>query len=482
MKKAMIMIICILLFFSIFIVFLPTGICPGTVDVSSGKTLYVGGSLPENYTKIQDAVDNASDGDTVFVYNGTYYENVVVYKTVNLIGENKETTIIDGNGSESVVFINADNVTINGFSIINSGNSTYDAGVTIYSNHNNISEINIQNNRWGIYLFDCSDNDIFLNSIFNNSYSGILSEHTSNNTVTQNFIWNNPNGGITVFSGSHDFFSFNHIQNGISFWEDSNNSTLSLNYIYDSSYYGIQIESGSNITINSNQIFNNSFGGIQIGSFSESNNISSNTIYENNYDGIYITHSSNNSIFSNNVHDNSNSGIGLGGASKNIVILNDIYNNYKNGIYLLIESDNNTITGNTISNNSYYGILIQAIGQRKPSNNIVYNNNFNNSNNSMDNGNMNIWNISKIIGVNIMNGPYIGGNYWSDYNGTDNDSDGIGDNPYNILGGNSQDTYPLMKIDGKRVESTTTKTPGFELILVVCAIALVLLWKRKRIN
>ena len=66
---------------------------------SGGNTLYVGGSGPNNYTKIQDAVDNASDGDTVYVFNGTYYENVFIGRSINLIGENKDTTIIDGGGN-----------------------------------------------------------------------------------------------------------------------------------------------------------------------------------------------------------------------------------------------------------------------------------------------------------------------------------------------------------------------------------------------
>ena len=51
---------------------------------SNGKTFYVGGSGPGNYTRIQDAINDSRDGDTVLVYNGTYYENIIVYKTLNL--------------------------------------------------------------------------------------------------------------------------------------------------------------------------------------------------------------------------------------------------------------------------------------------------------------------------------------------------------------------------------------------------------------
>ena len=65
----------------------------------NGKTLYVGGSGPGNYTKIQEAIDDASDGDTVYVYDDSspYYENLNVSKSIYLIGEDKNTTIIGGN-------------------------------------------------------------------------------------------------------------------------------------------------------------------------------------------------------------------------------------------------------------------------------------------------------------------------------------------------------------------------------------------------
>jgi len=59
------------------------------------NTLYVGGTGPGNYSTIQSAIDDASSGDTVFVYNGTYYEHINVDKSIWLIGESNESTCIN---------------------------------------------------------------------------------------------------------------------------------------------------------------------------------------------------------------------------------------------------------------------------------------------------------------------------------------------------------------------------------------------------
>ena len=65
---------------------------------SDGIILYVGGSGPGNYSNIKDAIDDARDGDTVFVYNDSspYCENIIIDKSIRLVGEEKNTTVIDG--------------------------------------------------------------------------------------------------------------------------------------------------------------------------------------------------------------------------------------------------------------------------------------------------------------------------------------------------------------------------------------------------
>lgn len=98
---------------------------------ANGRTLYVGGNGPNNYSKIQDAIDDALPGDTIFVYEGTYHENLIIKKSINLIGEDKNTTIIDGNKNGSVVYIYGGVIEITGFNITNGSKEWLKGGITI---------------------------------------------------------------------------------------------------------------------------------------------------------------------------------------------------------------------------------------------------------------------------------------------------------------------------------------------------------------
>ena len=111
----------------------------------SGKILYVGGSGPGNYTEIQDAIDNASDGDTVFVYNGIYSISnegfIFINNSLELRGESRDETIITSN-NYSILYINTNNVGISDFTfegfLIGGG----PANITETSRYNNIEIIN----------------------------------------------------------------------------------------------------------------------------------------------------------------------------------------------------------------------------------------------------------------------------------------------------------------------------------------------------
>ena len=145
------------------------------INVSNGNTLYVGGSGPNNYTRIRDAIDNASNGDTIFVYSGVYYENIGIHKMIKLIGEDKNSTIIDGRNKGSVITIFSSHVLIKGFSIRNSKkevDGVY-AGIYIYGNNEKIEDCKIYNNFDGISTWGCENISISNCQIYSNIFVGI---------------------------------------------------------------------------------------------------------------------------------------------------------------------------------------------------------------------------------------------------------------------------------------------------------------------
>ena len=104
------------------------------VGSASAKTWYVDDDGGQDFTRIQAAVVAASDGDTIYVYEGYYNEIVTLDKELTVIGENKTTTIIDGNKIKDVVKITADNCSLCRFTVKNSGGNY--AGVKIYEGKN----------------------------------------------------------------------------------------------------------------------------------------------------------------------------------------------------------------------------------------------------------------------------------------------------------------------------------------------------------
>jgi len=158
-------------------------------------TLYVGGSGPGNYSTIGEAISNAGDGDTIFVYDDSspYYEHVFVYKQIKLQGENKETTVIDGNGSGEVITISADYVIICDFTIEHGNTGIY---IDKQSNTTISNNIIVNNLIHGIHYYSsCDYNTVTGNVITQNGENGIyFSSFSEHNSISENIISYNNNG------------------------------------------------------------------------------------------------------------------------------------------------------------------------------------------------------------------------------------------------------------------------------------------------
>jgi parallel beta-helix repeat protein len=189
---------------------------------------------------------------------------------------------------------------------------------------------------------------------------------------------------------------------------------------------GVTLWETNNSIVSGNAISNNSHG-IYLGGSSNNNSISGNTIINNSECGIRLADSANNSINRNNITNNSGDGIWLSSSSDNRIDGNNITDS---GIGIgLYGSSNNSIDGNTIAN-SHWGISFR----RTSGNTFCHNNFINNTvqvNDCLEPEQANFWD----------NGCE--GNYWSNYNGTDLDPDGIGDTPV-VIDANNVDNYPLM--------------------------------------
>jgi parallel beta-helix repeat protein len=127
------------------------------------------GTSTHPYQYIRDGVDAVNPGDTVFVLEGIYHENVDIDKTISLRGEEKLVTIIDGMETNDVIAIYSPQVNISNFTIRNSGNIANAAGIKIGTNQNRILNNNIIDNNLGIRIQEAENNLIYENNFVLNT-------------------------------------------------------------------------------------------------------------------------------------------------------------------------------------------------------------------------------------------------------------------------------------------------------------------------
>ena len=320
---------------------LPIKINIGVADVPIGYPVH---NLDTglNYMTIQGAIDanETLNGQTILVDAGVYYENILINKSISLIGENKTTTML--NQTEpwigSVVTIAADSAEITGFSFVSF---------------------------WGtlqISVGSCSDVTISDNTISSTGVCIGLSG-ASNCTITHNTLLGGGLEGNNIINAEHC--------EGC----DINDNTISY-----ACYYGIYLYMSNHNLIRNNKMQGNGWS-------------------------IYLDNSYGNVIFNNNIFGPfAWAGVEVVSSNANVVFANNMSN-----LGCGIEFDNDYTELNRFFHNTFEGNREQVRGPT--------------GNNLFDSG--------------------VEGNFWSDYNGTDTNRDGIGDVPCNVSQ-TATDHYPLM--------------------------------------
>jgi parallel beta-helix repeat protein len=314
-------------------------------------TIYV----PDDYAKIQWAVDNASAGDTIFVWNGSYTENVNVSKRLTLEGEGADVvTVTAANSGDHVFDVTADYVNISGFAVRGATDSDM-AGIYLdNADYCNISENNVYGNYRGILLSSSKRNTLANNTISGN-HRGIGIESSSNyNTLTNNTVNSNHDYGIYLDHLSNYNTLENNTANSNShgiYMEDSNSNVLVNNTVSDNGV-GIGMDHSSNNILKSNTANSNNWGGICLWR-SSNNTLKSNTANSNSH-GIHFYDTDNNNITCNRVQNNTQYGFRLYNADNNNITCNLVQNNIERGFYIHSGSTDNDVSYNNIIENGNY--------------------------------------------------------------------------------------------------------------------------------
>ena len=345
------------------------------------RNTYNFGVLGDNLSHYVQKIDTSNTVDGKPIYYGVGLRDQQVPDDAGYVG-----------------VVNCDNITVMDMRL--TGN--LQAVLLAYSIDSVVRNVTASDNYCGIFLYNSNNNAIACNNVSDSDY-GIYLQYSSDNSITGNI------------ANSNTLYNINLV-------DSSSNNTLTDNNASGGSYCGIAIA----LLSNNNTLVNNTansngpggVGGILLYESCSHNNILGNTANSNHgYSGILMYKScSHNNLSGNTV--NSNTGA-------------------YGGIALYSSTNDNVITGNTAIDNNPYGILMAS-----SSGNLIYNNYFANTNNANDDG-FNVWNTTPTPGPNIVGGPEIGGNYWSDYAGTDDNNDGFGGTPHPI-GSLNHDYLPLV--------------------------------------
>jgi nitrous oxidase accessory protein len=388
-------------------------LCALASGLALGRILVVSQSGP--FQSPAQAIAAAQPGDTIEIGPGVYAGNLLLDRSLALVGRDKP--VIRGRGDGSVITVTADACTVRGLVVEHSGTmlATEDSGILLKSNRNRIEDDDLRDILFGIYLY-----------------------HADGNLISNNRI----SGRVYLDLGGRG--------SGIHIWNSERNTLAgnTISQVRD----GMYLQNTYHSVIRGNRIFNLRYGLHYM--WSDDNTFEDNLFYDN-VAGAAV-------MYSHRVQ-----------MRRNIFRHNRGYSSY--GI-LFQENDDCIFEDNIISDNAV-GIFMEAMRRGKVRRNLISANDvaiqaFGSASDNQFEYNNFVENLSPIVEVGApantrWNGDSAG-NYWSDYEGYDLDGDGIGDAPYKIanLFAHLEGSYPRLRVylNSPAAEALALAERGFPLL------------------
>jgi len=457
----------------------------------------------EDFATIQDAIDavNTTKGHVLSCDDQIYNESLLVYKEITIQSANntpKDCTIRSATNRTYAINIMINNVNVHGFSIENATQGVHN----IWRSNITVDNCIFQNNTQYSYFASSSPYMEVTNCVFNDTeVIDQLQGQRCSYVYIANNTFNTPSGvdGIDFATPRHSIFENNTFKGG---------STALYIKRPGTGFVPPPLKSGpvfeeNKVIVRDNNVQNAGYGIRSEGNSYNQDQYGDIYIYDNeahkNGNNIYIRYLNRSYVYLNNVSGGGAAVYGIRLQQSNYTYVENntvntpsassqygIYQDSCNYSYIqdnLVDksiygvfiraTDTFNVTKNTILNCTYRSIFITISKSGIIYNNLVATDTTGLATNCYEYNSPTVkFNTTKTKGKNIIGGPYIAGNYWNDYNGTDLNNDGIGDTyiPYDSEGkiqSAGGDYLPLVKPTTTGNISNVTMERGQTWILLV---------------